>query len=89
MNNSWMNNPMWLNMDAGKKAIIEELLKNSAGKGVNDLAALIMATMSGMKKNNMSFSQEETDILIEAMTSGMSAEEKARVQMMRNFINKK
>lgn len=89
MNNSWMNNPMWLNMDAGKKAIIEELLKNSAGKGVNDLAALIMAAMSGMKKNNMSFSQEETDILIEAMTSGMSAEEKARVQMMRNFINKK
>ena len=86
MNNSWMNNPMWLNMDAGKKAVIEGLMKNGAGKGVNDSAALIMAAMSGMKKNNMSFSKEEADILIEAMTGGMSPEEKARVVMMKSFI---
>ncbi len=86
MNNSWMNNPMWLNMDMGKKAIIEELIKNSAGKGINDSAALIMAAISGMRKNNMSFSKEETDILIEAMTSGMSPEEKAKVEMMKSFI---
>lgn len=86
MNNSWMNNPMWLNMDMGKKAIIEELIKNSAGKGINDSAALIMAAISGMRKNNMSFSKEETDILIEAMTSCMSPEEKAKVEMMKSFI---
>lgn len=86
MNNSWMNNPMWLNMDTGKKAVIEELIKNSSGKGINDSAALIMAAMSGMRKNNMSFSKEETDILIEAMANSMSPEERSRLEMVKNLI---
>lgn len=74
------------NMHPLKVQIIKELEAKAAGKGMKSTAPLIMEAMQKLKANNLSFSQEEVSVLLEIMTKGMSAEEKQRVEMMKQVV---
>ncbi|MCM1244976.1 MAG: hypothetical protein NC293_04935 [Roseburia sp.] len=74
------------NMHPLKVQIIKELEEKAAGKGMKSTAPLIMEAMQKLKANNLSFSQEEVSVLLEIMTKGMSAEEKQRVEMMKQVV---
>ena len=84
--NSWMNHPAYKDMDPVKKLMIEELISKTAGKGINETANLIMTTMTLMRKNDVSFSKEEADLLINVMMRDMNDAEKAKLNMMKSML---
>lgn len=71
-----------------KIQIMKELLENMQGKNMKDAAPLLMKAMSQLKSHNMSFTPEETRILLEILTKDMSPQEKAKVEMMKNVVKK-
>lgn len=72
-----------------KVQIMKELAENMKGKQMKDAAPYIMGATNRLKQNNLSFTPEETAVLIEILSQGMSPQEKAKVEMMKNFMTKK
>ena len=78
--------PVWQNMSPVKREIMEEALSSGRGKSMNASAGVIMTAMQKMKMSGESFTKEESDILIEELMKGMSAKERAKVEMIRSMI---
>ena len=58
------------------------------GKQMKEAAPLLMAAASRLKNHNLSFTPEESSLLIEILTKDMSPQEKEKVEMMKNIIGK-
>lgn len=72
-----------------KLQIMKELVDNMQGKSMKEAAPLLMGAMNQLKGHNLSFSPEETKILMEILTKDMSPQEKAKVEMMKNVVKKR
>lgn len=86
MDMSFLNHKVLKNMEPEKIQIMKELEQAAKGKQLKDTAPLIMSANQKLKDKNMSFSAEETAILIEFLTDDMSPEEKAKVEMMKKVV---
>lgn len=86
---SWTNNPKIKNIDPRKLKILLELMKESEGKSMDKLIPLIMSTDKKLKEQNLNFSKDESDIMIEILTKNMSSKEKAQFEMIRKMMPKK
>lgn len=75
-------------MHPAKIQIMKELAENMKGKQMKDAAPLLMAATSQLKAKNLSFTPEESSILLEILTKDMSPQEKAKVEMMKNVVKK-
>ena len=82
----WQTSDVWKKMHPRKRAIIETLIMQSRNKKMEESAGLVMAAVSQMRRERLSFSKEETALMIEVLTAGMSPAEKAKVEMMKNFF---
>ncbi len=71
-----------------KIQIMKELVQNMQGKQMKEAAPLLMAAASRLKNHNLSFTPEESSLLIEILTKDMSPQEKEKVEMMKNIIGK-
>lgn len=71
-----------------KLQIMKELVDNMKGKSMKEAAPLLMVAMNKLKGHNLSFTSEETKILMEVLTKDMSPQEKAKVEMMKKAVNK-
>lgn len=76
-------------MNPIKVQVMKELADNMQGKEMKDAAPLLMAASSKLKAHNLSFTPEETSVLLEILTKDMSPQEKAKVEMMKNVVRKK
>ena len=83
---SWQSQPIWLNMDPKKKMIMEQLLEQSKGKRLNESAGVIMAAITQMRNQKLSFTSEETELMMEELTKDMSQKERSKVDMMKQLI---
>lgn len=72
-----------------KLQVMKDLADNMQGKTAKEAAPFLMAAMSKLKANNLSFSPEEIKILMEILTKDMSPQEKAKVEMMKEVVRKK
>lgn len=72
-----------------KLEVMKELAENMKGKQMKDAAPLILGATNKLKQHNLSFTAEESAILIEILSQGMSPQEKAKVEMMKNIMRKK
>ena len=72
-----------------KLQVMKELADNMKGKEMKEAAPLIVAASNKLKQHKLSFTPEETTILLEIMTKDMSPQEKAKVEMMKNIVRKK
>lgn len=75
-------------MNPIKLQVMKELVDNMQGKQMKDAAPLLMAAMTKLNQYNLSFTTEETTILLEILTKDMSPQEKARVEMMKKAVQK-
>lgn len=82
----WQTSDVWKKMHPRKRAIIETLIVQSRNKKMEESAGLVMAAVSQMRRERLSFSKEETALMMEVLTAGMSPAEKAKVEMMKNFF---
>lgn len=76
-------------MHPKKVEIMKELAENMKGKQMKDAAPLLISATNKLKQYNLSFTSEESAVLIEILSQGMSPQEKARVEMMKNVLRKK
>ena len=67
---------------------MKELVQNMQGKQMKEAAPLLMAAASRLKNHNLSFTPEESSLLIEILTKDMSPQEKEKVEMMKKIIGK-
>ncbi len=71
-----------------KIQVMKELVESMQGKNMKDAAPLLMSATSKLKSHNLSFTPEETTVLLEILTKDMSPQEKAKVEMMKNVVKK-
>ena len=62
-----------------KLQVMKELAENMQGKSMKDAAPLLMAAMTKLKNHNLSFSPEESKVMLEILTRNMSPQEKPKV----------
>lgn len=85
---SWNNSKM-KDVDPRKLAILMELVKEAEGKPMDKLIPLIISTNKKLQAQNLSFTKDESDIMIEILTKNMSPKEKARFEMLRKLMTKR
>ena len=80
------NHPVWHGMSPVKKQVMEDALAAGRGKKLSDSAGIIMMAVNRLKQAGESFSKEETEILTEELMKGMSAADKAKLELIKNMI---
>jgi hypothetical protein len=83
---SWTNNPKLSNIDPRKLVILMELMKEAEGKQMDKLLPLLMSTNKKLQEQNLSFSKDESDVMIDILTKNMNQKEKMQFEMMKKMM---
>ncbi len=83
---SWTNNPKLNNIDPRKMTIFLELMKEADGKPMEQLVPLLMNANKKLQQQNMAFSKDESELLMEILTKNLSAKERQQFEMIRKFM---
>ena len=85
---SWMNNPALKNIDASKLQMLMTLADQGKGKSQKELLPFLMAAASQTTSSGKSFTNEETNLILEVLKQGKSPEETAKIEQMVSLIQK-
>lgn len=80
------NNPKMNNVDPRKLVILMELMKEAEGKSIDKMLPMIMEANKKLQAQNLSFTKDESDIMIDALTKNMSPRDKAQFEMIRKLM---
>lgn len=83
---SWINHPAMKNIDARKLGILVELVNEAEGKPVDKLLPVLITANAKLKATGMSFSPDETDLIMEIITKDLSASDKSKLEMVKKMI---
>ena len=83
----WLNNPKLKNMHPLKIQIITELAQNTVDKSLIQSAPYLLKAQQSLKSAGLSFSYEESALLMEILTKDMSIEEKQQVERIKTIMN--
>jgi hypothetical protein len=86
---SWTNNNKVKNIDPRKLAILLETIKEAEGKSMDKLIPIILDTNKKLKNQNLSFTNDESDMMIELLSKNLSPKEKMQFDMIRKMMAKK
>lgn len=75
------------NIDPRKMALINEFKKMSANKSSSEMLPLLLAITRKSQSMGLSFTNEETKLIIDAMMSEASPAQKQQINMMLNLMN--
>lgn len=74
------------NVDPRKLAILIELMHEAEGKPMDKLLPLIISTNKKLKEQNLNFTKDESELMIEILTKNMSPKDKAQFEMLRKMM---
>jgi len=86
MDTSWMNHPSLQNIDPAKLQMLLALSEQGQGKSQKELLPFLLAAATHSKQKGMSFSQTETDTIIEVMKIGKSPQEIQKIEQLRGLM---
>ncbi|MBH1942175.1 hypothetical protein I5677_14845 [Mobilitalea sibirica] len=86
---SWTNNPKLKNVDPRKLAILMELMKEAEGKPMDKLIPLLMNTNKRLQEQDLTFTKDESDMMIELISKNLTPKEKMQFEMIRKMMPKK
>ena len=84
---SWIHHPAIKNIDAKKLAILVELINETEGLPLEKSLPSLMKANTKLKSQGLSFTTEETELILELFTKDLPPSEKMKVQMMKQFIS--
>ncbi len=84
---SWLNNPALKDMHPLKLRVITELAENASGKPLSQTVPYLLKAQQTLKAAGLSFSPEESALLMEILTKDMTTEEKQQFERMKALIN--
>ena len=85
MDNSWMNNPAFKDINPQKLLLLNQLLGQANSKSKEELIPFFIAASSKASSIGMSFNDDETDVIISVLTANMSEQDKSRVETIRKL----
>ena len=83
---SWMNNPKIRNIDPRKLAILLEIMKEAEGKPMDKLIPVIMNANKKLQDQNLNFTKDESDVMIEILFRHLTPREKMQFEMLRKMM---
>ena len=81
---TWKNHPALVGMDPKKVFLLTKISEKIEGKSEKDILPILMAAMSSARKQNISFTANEFEILFSILKEGKSPQE---VQQMNQTID--
>lgn len=88
MDTSFLNDPVMKDIHPKKREILVQLAKDAEGKSLQKAIPYLMKANQELKANNMKFTQEEIGVIMALLTKDMNEEERQKVKMMVNSVNK-
>ena len=85
---NWKNDPRLAGMDPVKLQYIEKIAAQISSQSKSDLLSTLLSLQADARKNNISFTDQETALLISIITSGMPPDEKKKIEMLHFFAKK-
>lgn len=74
----WMENPLFQTLDPAKQELLQMAARKTAGKDQKHLAPIMFSLLTGAKKQGITFTPEETELLIQLFNQGKTKEEQAQ-----------
>lgn len=81
------NNPRLQNISPLKLKIINEIAEKSKGKSIEDMLPQIMKINQELQSRNISFSKEETALLMDVIEETLPPKDKAKFNMLKGFLS--
>ena len=85
--NLWNTHPALKNMHPLKIQVMNELAENTSGKSLSQSIPYLVKAQQTLNSSGLSFSPEESTLLMEILTKDMTSEEKQQVERIRMLLN--
>ena len=84
----WKHDPRLAGMDPVKLQYIEKIAAQVSSQSKTEILPTLLSLQAEARKNDISFTDQETARLISIITSGMPPDERKKVEML-HFLAKK
>ena len=82
---TWKNHPALAGMDPKKVFLLTKISEKIEGKSEQDILPILMAAMTSARKQNISFSSQEFEILFSILKEGKSEQEVRQINQTIDF----
>ena len=82
---TWKNHPALAGMDPKKVFLLTKISEKIEGKSEQDILPILMAAMTSARKQNISFTSQEFEILFSILKEGKSEQEVQQINQTINF----
>ena len=82
---TWKNHPALAGMDPKKVFLLTKISEKIEGKSEQDILPVLMAAMSSARKQNISFTTDEFEILFTILKEGKSEQEIKKINQTIDF----
>lgn len=79
------NNPKLKNISPKKLELIEKLIEQAGTKNSEEILPFFLAVNTKASEMGITFNDEETELIIDALKTKMSASDIKKIDMIRNF----
>lgn len=82
---TWKNHPALAGMDPKKVFLLTKISEKIEGKSEQDILPILMAAMTSARKQNISFSSQEFEVLFSILKEGKSEQEVRQINQTIDF----
>lgn len=90
---TWKNHPALAGMDPKKLFLLTKISEKIEGKNETDVLPILMAAMTSARKQNISFTSDEFELLFSILKEGKSPQQiqqmNQTMEFARNVLSKK
>lgn len=83
---SWINHPAMKDIDVRKLAVLVDLVNEAEGKPIDQAIPTLLKANTKLSSLGLSFTNEESSVIIEILTKGMSPAEKSKFENMKKLV---
>ncbi len=80
------SNPALANMSPAKLAFLMEMMQEMQGKSMEEAIPMLMSANTKASKDGISFSSDETELLLDCFSAQLSPAEKKKLANMRRML---
>lgn len=89
MEAKWLNDPRFNSIDERKKKYLERVFTQIEGKPMNEVVKIFSQTSAEMKKEGLSLTQSEANLMIEYLMNNMTPTEKQKWNKINEYMKNK
>lgn len=83
---SWIHNPELKNLSPRKMELVTKLVEESQGKSLSQAIPILMGIQKTLQAEGLSFTDEESALIMDILTRDMTLKEKQQVESMKQML---